>query len=63
VLVLQTSKVEFRQVQLILSAMAFDVGWAQNWAQFSGVHPCSETDFLGTLAVVTQNPKTRQFRS
>src|ERR1700756_3280689 len=32
--------------------MAFDLGWAQNRAQFSGVHPCSETDFLGTLARV-----------
>jgi hypothetical protein len=35
VLVLLASRVGFLQVQSILSAMTFDVGWAQNWAQFS----------------------------
>jgi len=35
-----------------LSGTDFALGVAQNWAQFCGVHPCSETDFLGTLAVV-----------
>jgi hypothetical protein len=39
-----------------LSATDFEPGVAQNWAQVFGVHPCSETDFLGTLAVVDPTP-------
>ena len=34
-----------------LSGKDFEPGVAQNWAQLGGVHPFSETDFLGTLAV------------
>ena len=34
-----------------LSGKDFELGVAQNWAQFFGVNPSSETVFLGTPAV------------
>jgi integrase-like protein len=40
-----------RQAVNALSEAGFQGDGAQNWAQFFEVHPFSETDFLGTLAV------------
>jgi integrase len=41
-----------RQAVNALHEAGFQGDGAQKWAQFHGVHPYSETDFLGTLAVV-----------
>ena len=40
-----------RQAVNELSLAGVQADGAQKWAQLRGVHPCSETVFLGTLAV------------
>ena len=41
----------YTALRLLRSAMVFDLYGAQNGAQSFEVHPFSETDFLGTLAI------------
>jgi hypothetical protein len=46
-----------------LSGKDFEPGVAQNWAQFFGVHPCSETDFLGTLTVSEKSDEANSLKT
>jgi hypothetical protein len=52
VLILRASTRYFLTRPSATDCYQIELGWAQNWAQSSEVHPYSETVFLGTLAVV-----------
>jgi hypothetical protein len=60
-LILHATNDEQRSCRVLYTTIVFDVGVAQNWAQFYGVNPSVETVEVGTLAVFDPTPFLRHF--